>query len=188
MSWVEAIKKYAEMNGGKFVIPKRDSEDYAKVKAIQERMTKGEKIEVPKAKSAKPEKVANKEQPLPAVAEEAPKKRKSIPKPVKVANVDVTPVEPAPDAPKKEKKVRAKKEKTANVPVVEAVEPVADVKACKAKKEKKANVDVAVEEKVEVEEKERQSKRAIIEPKYQPKGAVIKPSSLAHKVNQRLIN
>ena len=36
--------------------------------------------------------------------------------------------------------------------------------------------------------RERKSKRAIIELKYQPKGAVIKPSSLAHKVNQRLIN
>ena len=48
--------------------------------------------------------------------------------------------------------------------------------------------EAAHRKQIEVEEKERQSKRAIIEPKYQPKGAVIKPSSLAHKVNQRLIN
>jgi hypothetical protein len=152
MSWVDAIKKYAEMNGGKFVIPKRDSEDYAKVKALQERMAKGEKIEMPKGK-AKPEKVANKDAVVAPVVEEVAKKRKAIPKPVKVENKEVAPVELPADPPKKAKKI-VKKDKTPNEPVVEAVMPeVQPVKVKKEKPAKVANLDVVPEEKPVVEVK-----------------------------------
>lgn len=153
MSWVEAIKKYAEVNGGKFVIPKRDSEDYAKVKAIQERMAKGEKIEMPKATKTKAEKKANMDAPAPIV-EETPKKRKSIPKPEKKANTD-DPVAPPVMEEKKVVKRRApKKEKTANVePVEEPVVSETPVKVPKVKREKKVNVDIVPEEKDVVEVK-----------------------------------
>ena len=35
MAWVDAVRKYAEMSGGKYTIPKKGSEAYAAIKAIQ---------------------------------------------------------------------------------------------------------------------------------------------------------
>lgn len=58
MSWVEAIKKYSEITGAKFAIPKRESPEYAKIKAIQEKMGKGEAVEkMPRAKKMKKQEV-----------------------------------------------------------------------------------------------------------------------------------
>lgn len=54
MSWAEALKEYAKQRG-QFMLPKKDSEEYKAVKAIQEKMS------------------AKKQEP---VAEEAPKKKR----------------------------------------------------------------------------------------------------------------
>lgn len=97
-SWVESIKEFAKQNGGKFVIPKRGTEEYEKVRALQQSM------------SAKP---------APAAEAEKPKRK---PREAKVANpptekkVRVVPppekLQPAPAEPEKvanppkEKKVR----------------------------------------------------------------------------------
>jgi hypothetical protein len=76
MSWAEALKEYAKQNG-QFVVPRKDSEDYKKVKAIQEKMAATKKdapvVEEPKKKRAKamPEGVIPK-----APVVEAPKETK----------------------------------------------------------------------------------------------------------------
>ncbi len=154
MSWVDAMKKYAELNGGKFKIPKKDSEEYAKVKEIQEQLSKGDTVKAPKPKA--PAKKANVDPvPEPApVSSEPTKSNKVIPKPVKVENVVVEPLSPVPDPPKKIVR-RVKKEKTPNtdpVPEEAPFEVTPPVKVPKVKKLKVANVDKepVVEDVVEV--------------------------------------
>jgi hypothetical protein len=118
MSWVDAIKKYSEITGEKFVIPKRESPEYAKIKAIQDKMAKGETIEkLPRAK--KPKQVVN---PTPASLEPAP----TVIKPVAVAETPVV----APE--KKQKNVIVVKDEPGKqiIPVIE-------------KKDKKKKVVVA---------------------------------------------
>lgn len=48
MAWVDAVRKYAEMTGGKYTIPKKGSEAYAAIKAIQagESPTVAKKVKV----------------------------------------------------------------------------------------------------------------------------------------------
>jgi hypothetical protein len=127
MSWVEIVKQYAKENGGKFVIPKRDSEDYAKVRAIQERLRKVAESPAPvveeKKKRVKKEKVAQPATEPTTVVHPAPKKAKEAPaigaKQAQPASESTTIVTPAP----KEKKPRMKKsEKIALVKEEEAKE------------------------------------------------------------------
>lgn len=94
MSWVEAVKEYAKLNGGQFVIPKRDSDAYKKVKEIQEAMQKKAAAPMAAAAPAKkvrvvPPKTANV---VPEVKEEvkvarAKKAPKAEPVAEKIANV-----------------------------------------------------------------------------------------------------
>lgn len=76
MSWSEALKEFAKINN-QFVVPRKDSEDYKKVKAIQEKMASVKKdapvVEEPKKKRVKamPEGVIPK-----APVAEAPKESK----------------------------------------------------------------------------------------------------------------
>ena len=81
MSWTEALKEYAKQHG-QFLVPKKDSEQYKAVKAIQERMAS-----------------AKKEEPV-AAAAEAPKK----PRKVRVEAEGVIPKAPVAEAPKESKK------------------------------------------------------------------------------------
>lgn len=129
MSWVESVKQYAKENGGKFVIPKRDSEDYLKVRAIQERLQKEKSAPAPaieeKKKRVKKEKVAQPASESTTVVHPAPKKVKEAPavgtKQAQPASESTTIVTPAP----KEKKPRMKKsEKIALAKEEEAKEVV----------------------------------------------------------------
>jgi hypothetical protein len=143
VSWIDAVKEFAKQNEGKFVIPKKDTPEYLKIKAIQEKMTKGEAEPPVKAKKEKPVKkpaVEVKSEPV----VEAPKK----PKAPKTPNVAVPVEEPAPVVVKRTKKNVIRKEKSPNVaevveePVVE-VPPTPRVK--KAKIPKTPNVEVKEE-------------------------------------------
>ena len=82
MSWTEALKEYAKQNG-QFLVPKKDSEQYKAVKAIQERMAS-----------------VKKEAPAPAVAAEAAKK----PRKARAVAEGVAPKAPVAEAPKEPKK------------------------------------------------------------------------------------
>jgi hypothetical protein len=53
MSWVEAIKKFAEQSKTKFAIPKRDSPEYGKIRQIQEEMAKNTGLTIVKPKKKK---------------------------------------------------------------------------------------------------------------------------------------
>ena len=56
MSWTEALKEYAKINN-QFLVPKKDSEQYKAVKAIQERMAGAKKdAPAPSEAPAKPRK------------------------------------------------------------------------------------------------------------------------------------
>ena len=143
MSWVNAIKEFAKLNGGKYVIPKRDSEDYVKVKAIQERLAKGETIALPKAKK---EKAVKKDNVIEKVEEVVvPQPRKSVVKKelVKKENVEVAPVEPVPDPVKKPRKSIPKPGKRENVEVEQVEVIVPAIKQKRVKPAKKENVEVA---------------------------------------------
>ena len=112
MSWVDALKEFAKETG-KFALPKKDSPEYAKVKAIQERLAKAsEAPPVAKPKKEKKVKVANVpvavEAPVVAPAEPAVKaKRVRLPK---VPNPIALPEPPvAPDAPQPVKVPRKRK-------------------------------------------------------------------------------
>lgn len=114
MSWVEALKEYAKETG-KFVLPKKDSPEYAKVKAIQERLAKATAVP-PTLVKPKKAKVANvpvaAEAPTAAAVVE-PVKVKKV-RSVKVANVPVVlPVE-APVAPEPVPRKRKVIEKVPN--------------------------------------------------------------------------
>ena len=106
MSWTQAIQEYAK-DSGKFSIPKKDTPEYAKVKAIQERL-KTEKDEVLVVVSKKEKKV-------------------------KVENVVVHVME-EPEPLKKPKKKPAKKEKVENVVPADPVAPEPVIKKRKVLK------------------------------------------------------
>ena len=166
MSWVEAIKKYSEITGQKFAIPKRESPEYAKIKAIQDKMGKGEEVDkLPRAKQTKVKQVVN---PEPAPLEQAP----TVVKPV------VSEVQPvAVEAPvKKQKKV-----KVAKAELVKEVIPVVK-KEIKKRVMKSENAVIVKEEPVWVvvakeEKKPRQKKIPKVDNKVKivevPKGPVV---------------
>jgi hypothetical protein len=115
MTWLLACKEYAEKTG-KWVVPKKDSDEYKAVKAIQERMTKSAPAEKPVAEKKAP------------VAKKEPKK-------AKVVEVPETVVE------EKVKKPRAPRKPKAEAPVAADVAAVV-LEATKeqVKKEKKVRV------------------------------------------------
>ena len=126
MSWVDAIKKYAEKNNGNYLIPKRDTPEYAEIKKIQEALANSA-AEPAKKVRAKPVKTANvvekkieepKEVPHKKVAPPVGEKVANVvPKEKKMAKVKVLEVPVLPDgAPKRKSKAKAKVEEA---PVVE---------------------------------------------------------------------
>jgi hypothetical protein len=139
VTWVQAIKKYAEMNGGKFAIPKRDTDDYKKIKDLQASMELSEKAEAEKPKKAP--KVAGK---VPEPVEEvkdtkAPTKAKKEKKAVEAP----APVAPAAVADDGKAPVKAKKPRAPKVAPVAPLEPVPEAqpappKPTRVKKEKVA--------------------------------------------------
>lgn len=74
MSWVQAVKEYAKLNGGKFVIPKRDSDDYIKIRELQVKLSQSP------AKSDAP------------VKKEKPVRTPNMPPANKVQEIEVTPI------------------------------------------------------------------------------------------------
>lgn len=145
MSWVDAIKKYSEQTKSKFVIPKRDSPEYAAIRAIQETLAKAVApatgTAAQKKKASK--KVAANEVAVPviAVAEVLAKPTKPA-KPAKKENVDVVP-EVIVEVPEvkivKKRKVIAKPAEV--VEVAEVVAPVKEVKVKRVKIIKRENVE-----------------------------------------------
>jgi hypothetical protein len=131
MSWTDALKEFSKENG-KFILPKKDTQEYARVKEIQARMAKEKDVPVDvKVVKAKAVKVENIVEVLPVVAEVAevkPKAKKA--KAVKVANDEFAVADEPVVAPEsvKPKKVRKTIVKVANVadakPDVVVVEPV----------------------------------------------------------------
>ena len=126
VSWLEAVKEYSKTNG-KFVIPKKDSDQYKAIKTLQEKMNNtSAKVESTKDEtSKKPKKVAKAKEE--AVVQDAPvapvKRAKKVA--TEVATVTETPTEV------KQKKPRAKKEVA---PVVnEVIEAVVEKKTRKPK-------------------------------------------------------
>jgi hypothetical protein len=118
MSWAQALKEYAKQKG-QFVLPKKDSEDYKKVKAIQEKMASVKKdapvVEEPKKKRVKamPEGVIPK-----ALVEEAPKPKKKAANPA-LACEELKVTQAAKDQAVEVKVKRARKVKEAD-PAVDA--------------------------------------------------------------------
>jgi hypothetical protein len=170
-SWVEAVKQYAKENGGKFVIPKKDSDDYKKIKALQQKMEADGVKPVKETESpVKQVKERRKKATAPVVEEAKPEVEPVVkPKRVrKVAPVD-EPVKEEPKVvpPKRKNIVREKKP----TPVVEApavVEGVAKpprkpTRQIKAEREEK-NIEFKEEQKRLAEEKamEEKSKPATV--------------------------
>ena len=117
MSWILAIKAHALANNGKYTIPKKDTAEYAAVKAIQAKLAseKASDESVPvKVRAPRKPKVAN--------VVEAP--------PVPVGNSEAPPAKP-------------KKAKIPNVvPEIVAVVPPVEVKVAKVKTAKIPNEPV----------------------------------------------
>lgn len=85
MSWAEALKEYAKQKG-QFVVPKKDSDDYKAVKAIQEKLASAKKdapvVEEAPKKPRKAKVIPEGVTPKPAVEVEAapaPKKKAANP-------------------------------------------------------------------------------------------------------------
>lgn len=178
VSWIDAVKEFAKQNEGKFVIPKKDTPEYLKIKAIQEKMTKGEAEPPVKAKKEKPVKKPVVEEKSEAVVE-APKK----PKAPKTPNVAVAVEEPVSAPIKRAKKNIIRKEKSPNVaevveePVVEVPPPAPRVK--KAKVPKTPNVEVKEEPTpapVEAKKPRKTKKQVIAEIKAKNEVAVVENS------------
>jgi hypothetical protein len=162
MSWVDAIKAYAEKSKGKFAIPKRDSPEYAAIRKIQEDMAKGV-VPAPKKKKRAVAAVAPVVE-VPVVA--APKVTK--PKVARHENV----AEPEPESePVREVKVYKKRRVVPkHVEVPEAIEEevvIPEVKVVRRKiiKHENQEPEPAPEPKPEVKkmttiQEERAAKRA----------------------------
>lgn len=161
VSWVEAVKEFAKQNQGKFVIPKKDTPEYLKIKAIQEKMSKAEASPPVKGKKEKVKR--------PNVEE------------VKSENVDVEPVQNKPLKPKP-----AKRE---NLPVVKepvAVEPPVQKLPKKTRKEiqeekKKRQEEIAIEVSKQKGEKALKDVRSVIASKAAVPVKVIKPKKETNK-------
>lgn len=127
VTWVEAVKEYAKKSG-KFVIPKKDSEEYKAVRALQEKMSKAPLPKQEVAKEEKPKRsrkavvTAEEKTPVEAVA---PVKQKKVA--VESKQVE-SPIEP------KEKKQRVKKVVVPEEPLKNEVVAEAPVKEKKPRK------------------------------------------------------
>jgi hypothetical protein len=96
MEWTNAIRKHAEMTGGKYRIPKKGSEEYAAVKALQ---MGGGAAATPKAKKApKVPKEATEGAPAKAAPAKATPAKAAATKatPAKVVPAKVAPAKVAP--------------------------------------------------------------------------------------------
>lgn len=131
-TWIQAIKQYAKENNTQFIIPKRDSELYHKVKATQDKMN------------------ATPDEYLPKKPVKEVKKPKVVAEVVKEVAKEVAKVEPVAEAPVKV--VRRKKE----VKVEEA--PVKAER--KPRVSKKSEVDEGEVAPVKAERKPRASKKS----------------------------
>ena len=177
MSWVEAIKKFAEQNKSKFAIPKRDSPEYGKIRQIQEEMAKntGLTIVKPKKKKAvtavapvvevpvvaapkvtKPKAVKHENQEPEAAPEPKPevkvfKKSRVVPKPAEKVEVVAEVAEPVPEV--KVKMVKRKIIKRENQEVEVAPEPVPEVKKQTTIQEERAAKRVAKHARLEEQSK-----------------------------------
>jgi hypothetical protein len=80
MTWAEALKEYAKQKG-QFVVPKKDTDDYKAVKAIQEKMASAKKdapveeVKKPRRVKVMPDGVVPK---APVAVEAAPKPKKKV--------------------------------------------------------------------------------------------------------------
>lgn len=124
-SWTEAVKEFAKRNGGKFVIPKRDTDEYKAIRKIQEELGAAPVAAAPvKAPKVKKVKTANV---VPAATEEVkPQPRKTVAKvhekkanPVQ-AVVEEVKVATAVKAPRKPRKVVAAEKAEAAAVAAEA--------------------------------------------------------------------
>jgi len=176
MSWVEAIKKFAEQNKSKFAIPKRDSPEYGKIRQIQEEMAKNTGLTIVKpkkkavaaapvavaaapvvAKVTKP-KIAKKENvPEPEVVA-APvaevkvfKKSRVVPKPAEKVEVVAEVAEPVPEV--KVKMVKRKIIKRENQEAEPAPEPMPEVKKQTTIQEERAAKRLAKQARLEEQSK-----------------------------------
>jgi hypothetical protein len=176
MSWVEAIKKFAEQNKSKFAIPKRDSPEYGKIRQIQEEMAKNTGLTIVKpkkkavaaapvavaaapvvAKVTKP-KIAKKENvPEPEVVA-APvaevkvfKKSRVVPKPAEKVEVVAEVAEPVPEV--KVKMVKRKIIKRENQEAEPAPEPMPEVKKMTNVQEERAAKRLAKQARLEEQSK-----------------------------------
>jgi hypothetical protein len=172
ISWVEAVKEFAKRNGNQFIIPKRGSADYDKVKKLQ--------MEMSQAKAM----------PVETPAEKTRKRR--APKELAVAQVE-SKVEP--EAKPIMKKVPAKVGISAPaVPIVEEVkDAVPIVKKTRAKKVMPMATPEVVEEKVEATPLPTPAKRirkkpalAVVTPTIPAEQMAITHSKKARKVKPQL--
>lgn len=151
VSWLQAVKQYAQDSGKKFTIPKKDSDEYKAIKALQTKMTESEVKGLVKEKKEKKTKVVVKEEekvvesvvekplvkirtvkPITPPVEEPPKQqikpKKRVPKVKDVPKepVEETPVQPEPEPLIKKRKTKKelKEEKViSQTPLVEEVKP-----------------------------------------------------------------
>lgn len=153
VTWVEAVKEYAKQKG-KFVIPKKDSDEYKAVRALQEKMNKAPLPKQEVVKEEKPKrsrkavvtaepsdcKSSGKEEktPVEAVAPVKPKKKVAVESSQVESPIEV-----------KEKKPRAKK--AVAVAVVE--EPKNEVVEAPVKEKKPRKTALRGEPKVTIENK-----------------------------------
>ena len=153
VTWVETIKKYAEVNGGKFVIPKKGTEDYIKIKEFQEKLNNGEELikEKPLAK-VKPVKVENKSEKVVTVENTGNKLVTKLKPILKVENKEVQVViEEKLEVKVPKKKVTTIKKENVDEEVLIELQPVeVKVKRTKPKKVENKEIELVVEEKSEV--------------------------------------
>lgn len=132
VSWVDAVKQYATDSGKKFSIPKKDSDDYKAIKALQQKMSESEMKGLVKEKKEKVERVIVAEPVAPAPEIKAePLTKKKTPKPVAPVKSEPAPQELKP-------KKRVPKVRTVAEPVaVEAPPQEPDVPLVVSRKTKK---------------------------------------------------
>jgi len=150
MSWINAVKQYAEEKGTAFKLPKKDTVEYDAIKVIQDKLKNAIANPIDKSlKKVKPTKIDNPEEIKPQSDPIIPTVQKVRKAPAKkVANVPSIAVEEVPDQPKKPKKIRVTNIKVENVePIIISEVIVKDIKQPKIPK--RAKVDNMIVESVE---------------------------------------
>jgi hypothetical protein len=146
VSWISAVKQYAQNSGKKFAIPKKDSDEYLAIKALQQKMSESEIKGLVKEKKEKVAKVV-KEEP---VKEKEPVKQEPLVKAPTVKPVKPVKTEPAPQEFKPKKRVPkvrtvAEPEPEVEAPAVPDVPLVVSRKTKKQVKAEKVIPDTVVE-------------------------------------------